>query len=92
MSTEKTKKLVEALNSAGYNILQLDLLYENTLKRYGGDIEILLWPVSDISNPFAKEILIKLVEVLSSLEYGIVTYDLLHKRVSGEIKLILQSL
>jgi hypothetical protein len=91
MSSENMKKLVEGLNSAGYDIIQLDFLYQNVTRRYG-DIEILLWPVSKIESPFSTERIIKLFEVLSPLNYGLVTYNLLHERVPGEIKLILQTL
>jgi len=96
MANNSLKNIVESLNSAGYNILQIDFLYQDITpditRKYVGDVKILLWPVSDVSNPFSKEIFIKLAEVFSSLKYGIVKYELLHKRKLGEIELILQSL
>jgi hypothetical protein len=91
MSAEKTIKLVEGFNSIGYDVVQLDFQYQNINQKYG-DIEILLWPNSKIKSSFSKERMIKLIEILSSLEYGVVTYNLLNKDVFGEIKLILQTL
>jgi len=92
MTKEKITKLAEALASAGYEITIINTLYNiEQIEKYG-NIEILLSPVSKVKNPFSKEIMIKLIEVLFSLEYGIVTYNLLCKHTYGDIKIILQTL
>jgi len=88
MSNNKLKQLIDAFVSVGYEINKLDDSFNNIGRKYG-NIEILLSPASQVKNPFSKERIIKLIEVLYSLEYGIVTYDLLCQHI---IKLVLQTI
>jgi hypothetical protein len=92
MTKEKMTQLIEALASVGYTITNIDTLRNISQINKYGDIEILLVPISKVKNLFLKERIIKLAEVLYSLEYGIVTYDLLCKHTYGDTRLVLQSL
>jgi hypothetical protein len=64
MQNEKIKKLIEDLDSAGFKIEEFDCCS-------GLDTIILLHPVENSKNPFPKEKMIKLVEILSSAGYSI---------------------
>jgi hypothetical protein len=92
MTKEKIIQLAEALASAGYEVKKIDTFYNTEQIEKYGNIEIFISPASQIKNPFSKERIIKLVEVLSSLDYGIVTYSLLCKYTYGDIRLVLQAL
>jgi len=91
MQKEKIIKLTEALTSAGYEIVNINTLYNVPLNKYG-DIEISLYHSSPVKNPFSKERLIELIEVLYSIEYGLVNYELSCKVTNGDINLVLQTL
>jgi len=90
MQKENIIKLTEALASAGYEIVNINTL-QNVPFKYG-DIGISLYPSSPVNNPFSKEELIKLIEVLYSLEYGLVNYELSCKVTKGDINIVLQTL
>jgi len=90
MLKEKIIKLTEALASAGYEIVNINTLHDVPFKY--GDIGISLYHSSPVKNPLSKERLIELIEVLYSLEYGIVNYELSGKVTNGDIYLVLQTL
>jgi len=92
MTIKKITELAEALASAGYEIANIDTFYNTELIDKYGSIEIFLLPISKVKNPFAKEIIIKLLEAASSLDYGIVKYELLCRKMYGDIKLVFQKL
>jgi hypothetical protein len=95
MQKERMIKLIEDLAYAGYEIVKIDKPHDVEQYKYYGDTEILLSLPSPVVKPLSKEKMIKLIEVLSSNNYGILKYKLPFDNDYGkfrEIKLILQSL
>jgi hypothetical protein len=93
MQKERIIKLIEDMASAGYEIVKIDKLHDIEQYKYFGDTEILLSLPSPVVKPLSKETMIKLIEVLSSNDYGILKYKLPFDNDHGnfrEIKLILQ--
>jgi hypothetical protein len=95
MQKDKMIKFIEDLDSAGYEIIKIDKLYDIEKYEYHGDAEILLSLPSPVAEPLSKKQIIKLIEILYSNNYGILEYKLLFDNNYGnfrEIKLILQSI
>lgn len=84
MQKEKIVKLTEALSSAGYEIIKIDRL-NNIKHKYWGDTKILLsFTPSNRDEPFTKEKMVKLVEILSSNgNFGILKFELIFDNDDG---------
>jgi len=92
MEKEKMIKLIEALTTAGYDILKI----ENINDKGFGDIililsnnELLKTPMSQINTFFSKERMIKLINIFYP-EYWILKYEILHEDMF-EFLIVLQS-
>jgi hypothetical protein len=97
MQNDRMIKLIEDLDSAGYEILKIDNFHNpNPNYTYGyGDTEVLLYFDPAVTKPFSKERMTKLIEVLSSNDYGILEYKLLFDNSHDffrKIELVLRSL
>jgi hypothetical protein len=96
MQKDKMIKLIEDLNSAGYEVEGINRFRNIEYTLGYGDIEILLSPSSQEKSLFSKERMIKLIEILSSNNYVIFKYERVlpenHCGVYSDIRLELQSI
>jgi hypothetical protein len=95
MQKDKMIKLIEDLDSAGYEIEKINRLSRLERTLGFGNIEMLLSPSSQEKSLFSKDKMIKLVEILSSNNYVISKYERVlpenHCGVYSDIELKLQS-
>jgi len=80
MSNEKLIKLIEAMASAGYEIIYINCYHDY-------DIKILLRPIKK-KKPFSKENISILINIFSDMGYNINEYEL-PKIFSRNIKFVL---
>jgi len=92
MSNDKLKQLIEAFASVGYEIGELEAPFHRVSEYYCGNIKILILPISETQKPLSNKILIKLVEILFSLGYEILEYNIGYKKALGDIILVLQTI
>lgn len=91
MRNENLKLLIDTFDTIGYEIGELDDFCNGETENpyWEGTVKILICPVLEPEDPLSKEILVKLVEAMSSIGYGIAEYKILCKRVFGDISLVL---